>query len=122
MTERRVLVVDDDENNRLLLRTVLESAGYAIAEAADSARALAAVNAFRPHVAVVDLHLGAENGTGLVTRLRADKSLHDLKIVLYTASELSAALRDFMTAMRVDGRIAKPAEPADILAAVARYF
>ena len=122
MNERRVLVVDDDENNRLLLRTVLESGGYVLSEAGDPARALAIANTFRPQLAIVDLRLGAQSGTDLVARLRADESMRDLKIVLYTATALSPAIRDFMTAMRVGGSIAKPAEPAEILEAVARYF
>lgn len=122
MNRRRVLVVDDDENNRLLLRTVLESGGYALAEAADSAQALVVLGAFRPHLAIIDLHLGAENGTALVTRLRADAAHHELKIVLYTASGISPALRDFMAAMRVDGTLGKPAEPEMILTEIARYF
>lgn len=122
MTERRVLVVDDDENNRLYVRTVLESGGYAIAEAADAAEALAVAQGWAPHVVLVDLHLGAQSGTGLVVALRAGEPRRDVKIVLYTASDLSPAMRDFMAAMRVDGRIGKPVEPAGLLEEIARYF
>jgi CheY-like chemotaxis protein len=119
MTTGNVLVVDDEENNRLLLHEVLTYGGYEVRAAASCAEALAALSQFRPQAAIIDLSLEGEDGLTLIAKLRSRPELKNLAIVLYTATSETAALRDFMTAMRISHAILKPAEPQAILETLA---
>jgi len=67
---RRVLVVDDDEPSRSLMRQYLEREGYSVAEAGDGPAALRAVSAERPDVVVLDLGLPGIDGLDVLRSIR----------------------------------------------------
>ena len=64
------LVVDDDESLRMLVRVNLELDGFSVREAATLAQAEEAVRLERPDVVLLDMHLGTEDSTPLLLRLR----------------------------------------------------
>ncbi len=68
--ERRVLVIDDDEDGAESIAEVLEVQGFAVDLAHDSKGALAKVEEFKPQVALVDLRLGRESGLDLIVELK----------------------------------------------------
>ena len=114
---KRVLVVDDDPNARLLVRTLLTHAGYASVEASSGAEALARVAEERPDLVILDLALPDMHGADLVRALRGPGPR--IRIALYTASPIDAAMRDFMAIYEIAGALPKPAEPQEFLAALA---
>lgn len=65
------LVVDDDESLRMLVRVNLELEGFRVREAATLEEADEAVRAERPDVVLLDMHLGGEESTPLLLRLRS---------------------------------------------------
>jgi signal transduction histidine kinase/ActR/RegA family two-component response regulator len=67
---RRILVVDDNEDARMLLRDILESAGHEVCAAESGPAALAVVEEFSPDLAVLDVGLPAMDGYELGSRLR----------------------------------------------------
>ena len=67
---RRVLVVDDEENIRLVLRTLLRKHGYEVEVAADGKAALAAVDSFDPDVILTDVKMPQMGGIELVGELK----------------------------------------------------
>ena len=68
--QTRILIVDDDARFRALARTLLETSGYiVVAEAADGAQALAAVQRVSPDAALVDVQLPDTDGLELASRL-----------------------------------------------------
>ena len=111
----RILIVDDDAGMRALLRTALGREGYRVDEAADAAGGERAVEAFRPDLAILDIHLGAgPDGLTLARHLRARSSL---PIVFLTdASEIADRLAGFETG--ADDYIPKPFVVAELLARV----
>jgi len=113
-----VLVVDDSAESRLLVRVLLESEGHAVAEAVDGVAALTEVRASQPDLVVADLSLPELSGAELIRRLRADPSTRSVKVALYTATEVNAAIRDFMDTYGVECVISKPAEPQALLQTV----
>lgn len=113
-----VLIADDEPANRLLLRTLLEHAGHVVIEANDGAQAFSLASQTRPDLAIVDLHMAGESGVRFIERLRSNESLEHLPVMIHTASDVNAAMRDFMTRFRVRGVIPKPCEPAHVLAIV----
>lgn len=66
------LVVDDDASLRALCRINLELDGFAVREAATLAAAIEAIEDMRPRLVLLDLHLGNEQSSSLLERLRAD--------------------------------------------------
>ena len=89
----RVLVVDDDANIVLGIRTALEAAGYAVFEAADGLSALGALAESDPHVVVLDLGLPHLDGLAVCRTIRA--SGDRTPVLMLTARD---SVRD-----RVDG-------------------
>lgn len=114
-----ILIVDDDPNARLLLTTLLAHAGYDVFEAADAESALTTASERRPDLVILDLAMPGMGGAALVRRLRSSARTRDLALALYTASTIDAATRDFMEMYGVAGALPKPAEPRELLAAVA---
>lgn len=111
----RVVVVDDDTAILHLIADVLRLEGYAVRDAADGQVALAIVHAWRPDVVVTDLSMPWLDGAELIRRLRADPATRAIRIVVCSAlvDRLDRA------GLRVDARVAKPFDLADLLAAVA---
>jgi len=80
----RVLIVDDEPDVRLLLRTQLETAGHEVAgEAADGAEAIEQCEATSPDVIILDLLMPKVNGFEAIPRLRTKHP--DVGIIAYTA-------------------------------------
>ena len=115
----KILVADDDEATRYLVRTLLVHAGHAVLEAADGRAALEAAAAESPDLILLDLSLPLVSGTELMRALRADSRTKGLAVALYTATPMNAALRDFMEIYGVGSAIPKPSEPQSLIDAVA---
>ncbi len=113
-----ILVVDDDPNARLLLRTLLTHAGHRVIDAANGADGLSAAARARPDLIVLDLSMPSMGGAEFVRALRADPRCATARVALYTATAMNAALRDFMEMYGVSDVIPKPSEPLKLLAAV----
>jgi CheY-like chemotaxis protein len=80
----RVLIVDDERDVRLLLRTQLETAGHEVTgEAADGAEAIEQCAATNPDVVILDLLMPRVNGFEAIPRLRTKHP--DVGIIAYTA-------------------------------------
>src|SRR5436190_22686765 len=101
----RVLIADDKESSREFVRTVLEHAGYVVAEAADGREALAKVREDPPDLVVLDLHMPGLDGFAVIEALRQDARYFSLPVVALTASAmqgdreraLAAGFVDYMT-------------------------
>ena len=84
---RPVLVVEDSITARSLLKNILESAGYDVQTAVDGIDALTALKAGEIELVVSDVDMPRMNGFDLTARIRADKKLGELPVVLVTALE-----------------------------------
>lgn len=82
--EKRVLLVDDNEDSRELLAGLLELQGYRVEAAGDAVMAIAIAVRFRPEVVVLDLGLPDVNGWELARRVRALDGLAQVRIVALT--------------------------------------
>ena len=71
MLARRVLIVEDNPDNRLALRTLLELWGYVVEEAQDGAGAIQLFLEHRPEIALVDIGLPGLNGYEVAQRMRS---------------------------------------------------
>lgn len=81
----RVLVVDDNEANRDIMRRRLEQEGHQIGEAADGAAAVEQARYWAPDVILLDVIMPGVNGVEALRRLKADPHLTHIPVIMVTA-------------------------------------
>ena len=115
MNGHHVLVVDDNEDTRNVLATMLEAHGATVATAASVAEARQALEARLPDVLITDLAMPVEDGFGLLEYCRhnSDPGLQVLPILALTAYGGQQA-HDRVIAAGFDAYLAKPVEPVEV--------
>jgi len=115
MTQKTVLVVDDDPDILKLLTMRLAAADYSVQSAESGERALAAIAVARPDVVVTDLKMGGMDGMALFENIQ--KSTPTLPVIILTAH---GTIPDAVTATKrgVFGFLPKPFEGKELLAQV----
>ncbi|MES2263895.1 MAG: response regulator [Pseudomonadota bacterium] len=83
---KRVLIVDDDAESRILLGELLEPLGFVVAFAGDGQEALARAAAFSPHLVMMDWRMPQLDGLSAIRRLRDQPDGEQLRIIMCTAS------------------------------------
>jgi CheY-like chemotaxis protein len=111
-----VLVVDDEDDSRELLKTVFESYGATARTAGSVAEAMQEMDRQVPHVIVSDIGMPAEDGFSFLRRVRARPARRggDVPAIALTAYA-SAADRDAALAAGYRAHVAKPFEPVDVV-------
>jgi two-component system chemotaxis sensor kinase CheA len=84
---RKLLVVEDSITSRMLLKNILESAGYQVKTAVDGVDAYTALREEHFELVVSDIEMPRMNGFDLTGRIRADKRLAELPVVLVSSLE-----------------------------------
>lgn len=116
----RVLVVDDTDQIRTLIRVNLELEGYEVIEAHDGDEALEILSDDSqplPDVITVDALMPRRDGWWTVSMIRADPVLAEIPIIMVTAS-VQSHHRAQAEQAGVDGFVAKPFEPDELLALI----
>jgi signal transduction histidine kinase/CheY-like chemotaxis protein len=117
----RVLVVDDEEDARILLQTTLQQYGADVSTAASVNEALAAIDQHQPDVVLSDIGMPHEDGYSLIRRLRARPSSGGGSVpAVAVTAYATPGDRSATEAAGYQAHIAKPFEPADIAQLVAR--
>ncbi len=83
--QRKVLLVDDEDSLRRVMKDLLEREGYVVAEARDGVQALDQVDKFGPDVIVLDLNLPGLDGYGVLSHLRSRASTQSVPVIVLTA-------------------------------------
>ncbi|HSF96097.1 MAG TPA: ATP-binding protein, partial [Thermohalobaculum sp.] len=113
MSGHRVLVVDDVESNRMVMRLFLQPLGIEVIEAANAEAAFEALEHDNFDAVFLDLHLPGISGTEIARQLRREDSPHrDLPLIAVTAD--SSAPIDFMGPGGFDALIRKPVDHRDL--------
>jgi two-component system, cell cycle response regulator DivK len=105
--KRKALVIDDNANNLLLEKDLLEIAGFEVFEAKDASSGIAIAKKEKPDIIVMDVRLPDMLGTEAAGILRRDNETSGIPIVFVTAS-LMAGGRETIDAMPNSGFIGKP--------------
>lgn len=115
----RILVVDDEPNLRLMFRSALESAGHAVAEAADGRQALRMIEASPADLVLLDLQMPEMDGMATLRRLR--EAGQNVPVVIVTAH---GSIPDVVAAMRLGAIdfLGKPVTPPALRRAVAEVL
>jgi two-component system cell cycle response regulator DivK len=112
---KRILVVEDQPDNRQILRDLLTNAEFEVIEAGEAG--LAAAAARKPDLILMDVQLPGIDGYETTRRLKGDPVLRDVPVIAVTAHALSGAEQEARAA-GCDGYISKPISPRQLLAKV----
>ncbi|WP_230531547.1 response regulator [Microvirga roseola] len=121
MTGSCILIVEDTEDNRQIMRDVLTNAGFAIVEAHDGLMAVGLAAEVKPDLIVMDIQLPILNGYEAIRLIRADPGLHHVPIVAVTSYALSGDEEKAREA-GCNAYIAKPFSPRQLLAIVREFL
>ena len=116
-----ILVVEDQEDNRQILRDLLGNAGYELTEAENGEEAIAAVGRRRPDLILMDIQLPVMDGYEATRQIRTNPDLRSVPIIAVTSYAL-AGDEDKARAAGCDGYVTKPYSPRDLLAKVRAYL
>jgi two-component system, cell cycle response regulator DivK len=114
---KRILVVEDTEDNRRILRDLLTRAGYELIEAVDGESGVAMATTHRPDLILMDIQLPVFDGYEATRRIRANPDTRSIPIIAVTSYALSGD-ESKVRAAGCDGYVAKPFSPRKILAMV----
>ncbi len=92
-----ILLVDDDNTTRLLMREQLEASGYRVREAPNGLAALEYMDVFLPNVIILDLLMPAMNGFEFLHNLQQKPQCKNIPVIVTTAKDLSSEERDSLT-------------------------
>ena len=117
---KRILVVEDQEDNRQIVRDLLTANDYEMTEAENGEEALAAVAKDRPDLILMDIQLPVMDGYEATRRIKADPSLSSIPIIAVT-SALSGD-EEKARAAGCNDFVPKPYSPRQLLAKIRRYL
>ena len=111
---KNILVVDDNSSVQRVLNYTLSRAGYQVVTIGDGAQALEHLHNNTIDLAIIDLAMPGMDGLTLLKHLRADAKMHDLPIVMLTASGMD---QDRIAARQAgaDAFLTKPASSRELL-------
>lgn len=110
---RKIAVVDDNADNRLIIRTILEDQ-YEIVEFSSGFEAIEGFRKNRPDVVILDISLPEMDGTEILRRLRDDSALRDLPVIALTAHAMVGDREKYLSAGFND-YVAKPILDMNVL-------
>lgn len=115
--KEKILVADDHEDTRVILRHYFEAMGYEVLEAYDGEQTLASMTANHPDAVVLDIQMPRKDGIQVLRAVREDVALRDIKVLALSAHAMSDEVRQIREA-GADAYLAKPADPKTVLEAV----
>jgi two-component system, cell cycle response regulator DivK len=118
---KRILVVEDQEDSRQIMRDLLNTTDYEVTEAENGEEALAAVAKQRPDLILMDIQLPIMDGYEATRRIKADPSLSSIPIIAVTSYALSGD-EEKARAAGCDDFVPKPYSPRQLLAKVRQYL
>jgi two-component system, cell cycle response regulator DivK len=118
---KRILVIEDTEDNRQIIRDLLTSAGYEMIEAVDGIEGVATAEREKPDLILMDIQLPGIDGYEATRRIRMLPELTKVPIIAVTSYALSGDEAKTRAA-GCDGYVAKPFSPRQLLAKVREFL
>jgi two-component system, cell cycle response regulator DivK len=114
---KRILVVEDHETNRRILRDLLTSAGYELTEAVTGEQGVTLAETYRPDLILMDIQLPGLDGYGATRRIKENPTLRHIPIIAVTSYALSGD-EDKAFEAGCKAYVSKPFSPRAVLAKI----
>ena len=116
-----ILVVEDQEDNRRILRDLLTNSGYDVIEAINGLAGVSSAEAHRPDLILMDIQLPGIDGYEATRQIKTNPDLKKIPIIVVTSYALSG---DDLKAFEAgcDAYVAKPFSPRVLLAKIREYL
>ncbi len=118
---KRILVVEDNEDNRRIIRDLLKAGGYESIEAITGEDGLAAAKREKPDLILMDIQLPLMDGYEVTRRVKAEPDLKHIPIIAVTSYALSGDDKKAFES-GCDGYVTKPFSPRVLLAKIREYL
>ncbi|HEY6010005.1 MAG TPA: response regulator [Nitrospirota bacterium] len=118
---RKILYIEDNEQNLYLVRYILEKNGYLVTGAMDGPEGLAAASRDLPALILLDIQLPGMDGYEVARKLREQRELRDIPIVAVTSYAM-AGDRERALEAGCTGYIEKPINPETFLLQIERHL
>jgi two-component system, cell cycle response regulator DivK len=118
---KRILVVEDQEDNRKIIRDLLSASGYQSVEATTGDQGLALAERERPDLILMDIQLPGMDGYEVTRRIKANPDLAHIPIIAVTSYALSGDDQKAY-ASGCNGYVTKPFSPRQLLAKIKEYL
>ena len=118
--QKRILIVEDDDVERELLKMTLERQGYAVDDACDGLDGYELALRNRPDLIISDIQMPAADGVHLVRRVRDTRELASTPLVIMTGTGFGNAA--YTLSQGADAFEAKPIDPDSLLETVRRLL
>lgn len=117
---KTILLVEDNEDNLVVYRTILEHVGYRVIEARDGEEGVSRARDQQPDLILMDISIPKIDGWEATQRLKADEGTREIPIIALTAHALEEDRQKAIQA-GCDGYLAKPVEPRRVVQEVERF-
>lgn len=117
----KILVADDDSDNRTIAREILEISGFTVVEAKDGLEALDLVSKENPDALLLDLSMPKMDGWAVAKQLKSEAAHPNMPIIAFTAH---AIVGDDLKAKEAgcDDYITKPCVPSELVKKIKKWF
>ncbi len=121
MSARRILLVEDHEDNRRIVRDLLTSVGYEMIEALDGEEGVRMAESARPDLILMDIQLPVLDGHEATRRIKAKPELRHIPVIVVTSYALSGDEAKARAA-GADAYVTKPFSPRQLLAKIREFL
>jgi two-component system, cell cycle response regulator DivK len=118
---KRILMVEDTEDNRQIMRDLMSVTNYELIEARDGAEGIAMAALHKPDLILMDIQLPVMDGYEATRRIKADPALMHIPIIAVTSYALSGDEAKTVAA-GCEGYVAKPFSPRLLLAKIREFL
>ncbi|MBM4055756.1 MAG: response regulator [Planctomycetes bacterium] len=121
MANEKVMVVEDNEKNRKLMRVVLKAKGYNVIEASTGEEALSMLKEQTPDIILMDIQLPGIDGLTLIRQIKADESKKDIPIIAVTAHAMRGDEQKILDT-GCNAYVSKPIDTRELPITVEKYL
>lgn len=119
--KKRAVVVDDNANNLMLEKDLLEIAGFEVFEATNGLDSIAIIKKEKPDIIIMDIRLPDMEGTEAIRILREDKEMRAIPVVFVTASVLERERKEIIAILN-SGYMSKPIDTRTFAKEISKYI
>jgi len=119
--KRKILIIEDNEQNLYLMTFILENNGYEVAQARDGREGIESAGQVKPTLILLDIQLPVMDGYAVARELKSNPALADVPIVAVTSYAMAGDREKCLSAGCV-GYITKPINPETFVAEMEKYL